>query len=389
MSRKKIDPESINTASHMNQNETYSNSKSESKKGNQNGDNSTNKSKKGNSKVENLANQLKKTGFNREKTPSPVKSKSKSKTQSPVKKKSGSSTKTNSSIPPKFSLGSALRSISGMSSGENITFSESNATPKPSPKKNTPPKKKPSPKKKTPSKTRTLETIPSGRNITFNSTKAKSGANSASSGVSKISIASTVVPNKSKSNKNEGLEYNSSIRNLKANINRLEKTWKRVGMPISTYRRQIANLQRRLGALENLKKQNKTPQKSKNTSLNTSSTSLRSYTSQEASVEKDRNRRQQQQTPSPVQTPQNMSINNRSRTLTPGSPMNHNGSRVGSVGSGSSRGRYNPERNASTRRNLSYNLSQVANLQAGENSREAEDNNNSKKKKKKDSKKKK
>ena len=385
MSRKKIDPESINTASHMNQNETYSNSNSESKKGNQNGDNSTNKSKKGNSKVENLANQLKKTGFNREKTPSPVKSKSKSKTQSPVKKKSGSSTKTNSSIPPKFSPGSALRSNGGMSSGENITFSNENATPKPSPKKNTPPKKKLSPKKKTPSKTRTLETIPSGHNITFSSTKAKSGANSASSGVSKMSIASTFVPNKSNSNKNEGSEYNTKIRNLKANINRLEKTWKRVGMPISTYRRQIANLQRRLGALENLKKQNKTPQKSKSTNLNTSSTSLRSYTSQEASVEKNRNR---QQTPSPVQKPQNMSINNRSRTLTPGSPMNHNGSRVGSVGSGSSRGRYNPERNASTRRNLSYNLSRVANLQAGESSREAENSKKSKKKKK-DSKKKK
>jgi len=158
-------------------------------------------------------------------------------------------------------------------------------------------------------------------------------------------------------------------------------------MPISTYRRQIANLQRRLGALENLKKQNKTPQKSKNTSLNTSSNSLRSYTSLEASVEKDRNRRQQQQqTPSPVQTPQNMSINSRSSTLPSGSPMSINGSRVGSVGSGSSRRRYNPERNRGVVRNLSYNLSQVVNLQAGENSREAE---NSKKSKKKDSKKKK
>ena len=365
MSRKKIVPESINTGSHMNQNETYSNSNSESKKGNKN-----------NNKVENLANQLKKTGFNREKTPSPVKTKSKNKTSSPVKKKSGSSTKTNSSI-PRFSPGSALKSISGMSSGTNITFS--NATP------NATPKKKASPKKKTPSKTRTLETIPSGRNITFNSTKAKSGANSASSGVSKMSIASTVVPNKSKSNKNEGSEYNSSIRNLKANINRLEKTWKRVGMPISTYRRQIANLQRRLGALENLKKQNKTPQKSKNASLNTSSTSLRSYTSLEASIEKDRNRRQQQQTPSPVQKPQNMSINSRSRTLPSGSPMSINGSRVNSVGSGSSRRRYTGLRNAI--RNLSYNLSQVANLQADENSREAE--NSKKSKKKKDSKKKK
>ena len=387
MSKKKIDPESINTTSYMNQNGSNSESKkgnqnggnNKSKEGNQNGDNSTNKSKKGNnSKVENLANQLKKTGFNREKTPSPVKSKSKSKTPSPVKKKSGSSTKTNSSIPPKFSPGSALRSISGVSSGENITFSNSNSN------SNSKPKKKSSPKKKTPSKTRTLETIPSGQNITFNSTKAKSGANSASSGVSKMSIASTVVPNKSKSNKNEGSEYNSSIRNLKANINRLEKTWKRVGMPISTYRRQIANLQRRLGALENLKKQNKTPQKSKNTSLNTSSTSLRSYTSLEASVEKDRNRRQQQ-TPSPVQTPQNMSINSRSRTLPSGSPMSINGSRVGSVGSGSSRRRYTGLRNA--RRNLSYNLSQVVNLQADENSREAE--NSKKSKKKKDSKKKK
>ena len=365
MSRKKIVPESINTGSHMNQNETYSNSNSESKKGNKN-----------NNKVENLANQLKKTGFNREKTPSPVKTKSKNKTSSPVKKKSGSSTKTNSSI-PRFSPGSALKSISGMSSGTNITFS--NATP------NATPKKKASPKKKTPSKTRTLETIPSGRNITFNSTKAKSGANSASSGVSKMSIASTVVPNKSGSKKNEGSEYNSSIRNLKANINRLEKTWKRVGMPISTYRRQIANLQRRLGALENLKRQNKTPQKSKNTSLNTSSTSLRSYTSLEASVEKDRNRRQQQQTPSPVQKPQNMSINSRSRTLPSGSPMSINGSRVNSVGSGSSRRRYTGLRNAI--RNLSYNLSQVANLQADENSREAE--NSKKSKKKKDSKKKK
>jgi len=371
MSRKKIVPESINTGSHMNQNETYSNSNSESKKGNQNGDNSTNKSKKGNNnKVENLTNQLKKTGFNREKTPSPVKTKSKNKTPSPVKKKSGS-TKTNSSI-PRFSPGSALKSNGGVSSGNNITFS--NATP------NATPKKKASPKKKTSSKTRTLETIPSGQNITFNSTKAKTGVSSTSSGVSKMSIASTVVPSK----KNEGSEYNSSIRNLKANINRLEKTYKRVGMPISTYRRQIANLQRRLGALENLKKQNKTPQKSKNASLNTSSTSLRSYTSLEASVEKDRNRRQQQ-TPSPVQKPQNMSINSRSRTLPSGSPMSINGSRVNSVGSGSSRRRYTGLRN--TRRNLSYNLSQVANLQAGESSREAE--NSKKSKKKKDSKKKK
>ena len=369
MSRKKIVPESINTGSHMNQNETYSNSNSESKKGNQNGDNSTNKSKKGNNnKVENLTNQLKKTGFNREKTPSPVKTKSKNKTPSPVKKKSGS-TKTNSSI-PRFSPGSALKSNGGVSSGNNITFS--NATP------NATPKKKASPKKKTSSKTRTLETIPSGQNITFNSTKAKTGVSSTSSGVSKMSIASTVVPSK----KNEGSEYNSSIRNLKANINRLEKTYKRVGMPISTYRRQIANLQRRLGALENLKKQNKTPQKSKNASLNTSSTSLRSYTSLEASIEKGRNKRKP---PSPNnQKPQNMSINSL-RTPSTGSPMSINGSRVNSVGSGSSRRRYTGLRN--TRRNLSYNLSQVANLQADENSREAE--NSKKSKKKKDSKKKK
>ena len=383
MSRKKIEIESINTASRMNQNDTYSNSNSESKKGNQNGGNSNNNSKskksnKNNNKVENLANQLKKTGFNREKTPSPVKksestkTKSNNKTPSPVKKKSGSSTKTNSSI-PRFSPGSALKSNGGVSPGTNITFSGSNATPK----------KKASPKKKTPSKTKTLETIPSGQNITFNSTKAKTGVSSTSSGVSKMSIASTVVPSK----KNEGSEYNSTIRNLKANINRLEKTWKRVGMPISTYRRQIANLQKRLGALENLKKQNKTPQKSKNTSLNTSSTSLRSYTSQEASVEKDRNRRrqQQQQTPSPVQTPQNMSINSL-RTPSTGSPMSINGSRVGSVGSGSSRRRYNPERNRGVVRNLSYSMSQVVNAQAGESSREAE---NSKKSKKKGSKKKK
>ena len=367
MSRKKIEVESINTASRMNENATpsSSNSNSESKKGNKN-----------NNKVENLANQLKKTGFNREKTPSPVKkksestkTKSKNKTPSPVKKKSGSSTKTNSSI-PRFSPGSALKSISGVSSGTNITFSDLNATP------NATPKKKASPKKKTPSKTRTLETIPSGQNITFNSTKAKTGVSSTSSGVSKMSIASTVVPSK----KNEGSEYNSTIRNLKANINRLEKTWKRVGMPISTYRRQIANLQKRLGALENLKKQNKTPQKSKNTSLNTSSNSLRSYTSLEASIEKGRNKRKP---PSPNQTPQNMSINSL-RTPSTGSPMSINGSRVNSVGSGSSRRRYTGLRN--TRRNLSYNMSQVVNAQAGESSREAE---NTKKSKKKDSKKKK
>ena len=366
MSRKKIEVESINTGSHMNQNVTpsSSNSNSESKKGNKN-----------NKNVGNLANQLKKTGFNKEKTPSPVKksestkTKSKNKTPSPVKKKSGSSTKTNSNI-PRFSPGSALKSNGGVSSGTNITFSDLNATP------NATPKKKASPKKKTPSKTRTLETIPSGQNITFNSTKAKTGVSSTSSGVSKMSIASTVVPSK----KNEGSEYNSTIRNLKANINRLEKTWKRVGMPISTYRRQIANLQKRLGALENLKKQNKTPQKSKNTSLNTSSNSLRSYTSLEASIEKGRNKRKP---PSPNQTPQNMSINSL-RTPSTGSPMSINGSRVNSVGSGSSRRRYTGLRN--TRRNLSYSMSQVVNAQAGENSREAE---NTKKSKKKDSKKKK
>ena len=366
MSRKKIEFESINTASRMSENETpsSSNNNSESKKGNKNNNN-----------VGNLANQLKKTGFNREKTPSPVKksestkTKSKNKTPSPVKKKSGSSTKTNSNI-PRFSPGSALKSTGGVSSGTNITFSD-NATP------NATPKKKTSPKKKTPSKTRTLETIPSGQNITFNSTKAKTGVSSTSSGESKMSIASTVVPSK----KNEGSEYNSTIRNLKANINRLEKTWKRVGMPISTYRRQIANLQKRLGALENLKKQNKTPQKSKNTSLNTSSNSLRSYTSLEASIEKGRNKRKP---PSPNnQTPQNMSINSL-RTPSTGSPMSINGSRVNSVGSGSSRRRYTGLRN--TRRNLSYNMSQVVNAQAGENSREAE---NTKKSKKKDSKKKK
>ncbi len=364
MSKKKIELESINTASRMSENVTpSSNSNSESKKGNKN-----------NNKVENLANQLKKTGFNREKTPSPVKkknestkTKSENKTPSPVKKKSGS-TKTNSNI-PRFSPGSALKSNGGVSSGVNITFSESNVTPKTTPKK------------KTPSKTRTLETIPSGQNITFNSTKAKSRVNSASSGVSKMSIASTVVPNKSGSKKNEGSEYNSSIRNLKANINRLEKTYKRVGMPISTYRRQIANLQRRLGALENLKRQNKTPQKSKNTSLNTSSTSLRSYTSLEASIEKGRNRRK---TPSPGQTPQNMSINS-VRTPSSGSPMSINGSRVGSVGSGSSRRRYTGLRNS--RRNLSYNMSQVVNAQAGESSREAENSKKSKKKSKNKSKK--
>ena len=372
MSRKKIEVESINTASRMSENVTppSSNSNSETKKGNKN-----------NNKVENLANQLKKTGFNREKTPSPVKkksestkTKSKNKTPSPVKKKSGS-TKTNSNI-PRFSPGSALKSNGGVSSGTNITFSDSNATP------NATPKKKVSPKKKTPSKTRTLETIPSGQNITFNSTKAKTGVSSTSSGVSKMSIASTVVPNKSGSKKNEGSEYNSSIRNLKANINRLEKTYKRVGMPISTYKRQIANLQRRLGALENLKKQNKTPQKSKNTSLNTSSNSLRSYTSLEASIEKGRNKRKP---PSPNQTPQNMSINSLRTPPPSGSPMSINGSRGDSVGSGSSRRRYTGLRN--TRRNLSYNMSQVVNAQAGESSREAE--NTKKSKKKQDSKKKK
>ena len=52
MSRKKIEVESINTASRMSENVTppSSNSNSESKKGNKN-----------NNKVENLANQLKKT----------------------------------------------------------------------------------------------------------------------------------------------------------------------------------------------------------------------------------------------------------------------------------------------------------------------------------------
>ena len=375
MSRKKIEVESINTGSHMNQNVTptpSSNSNSESKKGNKN-----------NNKVENLANQLKKTGFNREKTPSPVKkknestkTKSENKTPSPVKKKSGS-TKTNSNI-PRFSPGSALKSNGGVSSGDNITFSELNVTPKTTPKK------------KTPSKTKTLETIPSGQNITFNSTKAKTGVSSTSSGVSKMSIASTVVPNKSKSDKNGGSEYNSTIRNLKANINRLEKTWKRVGMPISTYRRQIANLQKRLSALENLKRQNKTPQKSKSKSLNTSSNSLRSYTSLEASIEKGRNKRKPpspNQTPQNNQAPQNMSINSVRTPSTPstGSPMSINGSRVGSVGSGSSRRRYTGLRN--TRRNLSYSMSQVVNAQAGESSREAE--NTKKSKKKKDSKKKK
>ena len=118
MSRKKIEVESINTGSHMNQNVTpSSNNNSESKKGNKN-----------NNKVENLANQLKKTGFNREKTPSPV------------KKKSGSSTKTNSNI-PRFSPGSALKSNGGVSSGTNITFSDLNATPNATPKKKTPPPK--------------------------------------------------------------------------------------------------------------------------------------------------------------------------------------------------------------------------------------------------------
>lgn len=386
MSKKKIEVESINTASRMSENVTpSSNSNSESKKGNQNGGNSNNnsESKKGNknnNKVENLANQLKKTGFNREKTPSPVKkknestkTKSENKTPSPVKKKSGS-TKTNSNI-PRFSPGSALKSNGGVSSGDNITFSTPSPTPKSKSKSKSPTKTSPK------TKTRTLETIPSGQNITFNSTKAKTGVNSASSGVSKMSIASTVVPNKSGSKKNEGSEYNSSIRNLKANINRLEKTYKRVGMPISTYRRQIANLQRRLGALENLKRQNKTPQKSKNTSLNTSSTSLRSYTSLEASIEKGRNRRK---TPSPDQTPQNMSINSL-RTPSSGSPMSINGSRVGSVGSGSSRRRYTGLRNS--RRNLSYNMSQVVNAQAGESSREAENSKKSKKKSKNKSKK--
>tara|TARA_B100000902_G_scaffold220340_1_gene209260 strand:- start:657 stop:1160 length:504 start_codon:yes stop_codon:yes gene_type:complete len=147
-------------------------------------------------------------------------------------------------------------------------------------------------------------------------------------------------------------------------------------MPKSVYLRDIKTLQEQVGKLEEQKKMinsigfapNTNSNSNSNSKSKSGSSSLRSYTSQEASFQKGRNA---QKSFSP------MSINKSKSS--PYSMMSINGSMVGSTKSKSS-----PP--GTVRRSLLGEMSRVLNLSANRNSREAE-NVSSKKKSKKKSKK--
>ena len=99
-----------------------------------------------------------------------------------------------------------------------------------------------------------------------------------------------------RSNTNE--KRSNQINKLKKNIGKLESS--KTKMPLSVYKREIAKLQNRLKKLQNAKALENTKTKSQSP--------LRSFTSENRSVEQGRTRRTSTRTPSPVS----------------GSPMNYN-----------------------------------------------------------------
>ena len=291
--------ESINNASYMNQNKTLS--PSSIKKDNVNeGDNISENLMKKFESATNLKN---------------------NKTQSPIKKKTKSESSTNSDIPPRIS---PLSPTSSIASGVNISFS--------SPIKS----------------------------------KSKSKSSSVKTSPLKYSIRSGSFP---KPNNSGGFSFDNSfiegqrkiLKKLYTKINNLKKKFNTQGMPASVYNREIRKLKKELSNVENFLKSENNRQKmylntqknNNKSSSNTSGSSLRSYTSQEASVEKGRNKL------SPL-TP--MSINKSKSSAI--SMMNHNVSMSDSTKSKSGNKKY---------ASPSMNMSRVVNTNANENSRAALD----------------
>ena len=339
-SKKRYNQESIDTASRMSENITLS--PSPSKKS------TPSPSKKNNKNYENLLNKLERTGIKG--TPSPVKKPTRStssgsipKVRSSILKSESNTSEENISI---AQTKSKSKSNSNLESGKNISF------------------------------TSTKKTQVTGKNISFNSTK----ATQKSSKKKTVSRASTEAsskpkpkPKSVKSNskpKKESNHHGKLIRHVKNAIQHLKNKQNTQPMPKSVYLRDIKTLQEQVGKLEEQKKMINSIgfAPNTNTNSNSGSSSLRSYTSQEASFQKGRNR------PKSLSP---MSINKSKSS--PYSMMSINGSMVGSTKSKSS-----PP--GTVRRSLLGEMSRVLNLSANRNSREAE-NVSSKKKSKKKSKK--
>ena len=224
----------------------------------------------------------------------------------------------------------------------------------------------------------TKKTQVTGKNISFNSTK----ATQKSSKKKTVSRASTEAsskpkPKSVKSNskpKKKSDPHGKLIRHLKNAIQRLKNKQNTQPMPKSVYLRDIKNLQEQVEKLEEQKKMINSIGLAPNTNTNSNSnsksgsSSLRSYTSQEASFQKGRNR------PKSLSP---MSINKSKSS--PYSMMSINGSMVGSTKSKSS-----PP--GTVRRSLLGEMSRVLNLSANRNSREAENVSSKKKSKKKSNK---
>ena len=345
-SKKRYYQESIDTASRMSENITPPPSPSPSKKS------TPSPSKKNNKNYENLLNKLERTGIKG--TPSPVKKPTRStssgsipKVRSSILKLESNTSEENISIAQTKSK-SKSNSNSNLESGKNISFNS------------------------------TKKTQVTGKNISFNSTK----ATQKSSKKKTVSRASTEAsskpkPKSVKSNskpKKKSDPHGKLIRHLKNAIQRLKNKQNTQPMPKSVYLRDIKNLQEQVEKLEEQKKMINSIGLAPNTNTNSNSnsksgsSSLRSYTSQEASFQKGRNR------PKPLSP---MSVNKSKSS--PYSMMSINGSMVGSTKSKSS-----PP--GTVRRSLLGEMSRVLNLSANRNSREAENVSSKKKSKKKSNK---
>ena len=233
---------------------------------------------------------------------------------------------------------------------------------------------------KSKSKSNSNSNLESGKNISFNSTK----ATQKSSKKKTVSRASTEAsskpkPKSVKSNskpKKKSDPHGKLIRHLKNAIQRLKNKQNTQPMPKSVYLRDIKNLQEQVEKLEEQKKMINSIGLAPNTNTNSNSSSksksgsssLRSYTSQEASFQKGRNR------PKSLSP---MSLNKSKSS--PYSMMSINGSMVGSTKSKSSP-------SGTVRRSLLGEMSRVLNLSANRNSREAENVSSKKKSKKKSNK---
>tara|TARA_B100001175_G_scaffold64171_1_gene52326 strand:- start:902 stop:1615 length:714 start_codon:yes stop_codon:yes gene_type:complete len=123
-------------------------------------------------------------------------------------------------------------------------------------------------------------------------TKSGSKKNNSNSGGIEWSKSKYSLPNSSasyRSNTNE--KRSNQIDKLKKNIEKLESL--KTKMPLSVYKREITKLQTRLKQLQNTKDlENAKPKRE---------SSLRSYTSENRSVEQGRNRRRSTSTPTPSQ----------------------------------------------------------------------------------------